>query len=37
MPDSGEFDAYFVSIAGTYDSSEDIYYVAEAQFYLGVD
>jgi hypothetical protein len=36
-PNSGEFDAYFVSIAGTYDPSEDIYYVAEAQFYLGID
>lgn len=35
-PDSSAYDVYFVGISGTYDPSKDIYYVAEAQFYLGV-
>ncbi len=35
-PLSNAYDVYFVGISGTYDPSEDTYYVAEAQFYLGV-
>ncbi|MCK9304918.1 MAG: hypothetical protein M0P27_05925, partial [Bacteroidales bacterium] len=35
-PLSNAYDVYFVGISGTYDPSEDTYYVAEAQFYLGI-
>ncbi|MFA6780607.1 MAG: hypothetical protein WCR77_00235, partial [Bacilli bacterium] len=36
-PASNDFDVYFVGISGIFNPSEETYYVAEAQFYLGVN